>query len=492
MFAKIIAWLQGILRRITGEDPANTVAGIPLAVSNEMAEAIERWKNEYRGKAHWLIHNTQSLGLPALIASEMATAVTLEAKIEIQGSSRADWLNEMFEPVRAHLHTNVEYACAMGGLVMKPFLDSDGESISIDYIQADDFYPVSFDSRGGITSAIFIERKRIAQMVYSRVEYHHIGKDEYTITNKCFRGYSEDDAGTEVPLADVPEWAEIQPVVTMADVDRPLFAYFKIPIGNSIDPKSPLGVSVFAKAENNIKEADLQYQRLLWEYKAGEMAIDVSDDAFELDRNGRAIIPAGQERLWRVNQFDSEKASGGASNGVFSVFSPTLRDSSYIAGLNKILQKIEDQCGVARGTISERPDVQTQTATEIKMLRQRTYATVTAIQTALERALKDLLWAMDATASLYNLAPAGEVNINCVWDDSIVTDADTERVRDMQEIRDGIMQKWEYRVKWYGEDEKKARAMVAGEEPSDDEIMGFVTTAQRNNGETGGNENGEG
>lgn len=488
MFARIIAWLRGILSKMlsTGNP---TTTGVPLAVSSDMASAIERWRDEYTGKAYWLRHNSQSLALPALIASEMATLVTLEAKIALAGSPRADFLSTQFAPVIENLHTSVEYACALGGIVMKPYLDGTGKGIAVDYIMADDFYPVSFNSRGEITSAAFVERKRVMQTVYSRVEYHAYtenGGDEstYTITNRCYRGYTEDDLGVEVPLSEVPEWQELQPLVEIKGIDYPLFAYFKIPLGNFIDPKSPLGISVFAKAENNIKEADKQYQRLLWEYEGGELAIDAAEDVFEMDGNGRAILPAGKERLYRVNQLDANKAD---NHAVFDTFSPALRDASYLSGLNAILQKIEDQCGFARGTFSDRNDMQAQTATEIKMLRQRTYATVTAIQMSLEKALGSLVKAMDATATLYRLAPQGQVNLLCTWDDSVVTDADTERVRDMQEIRDGIMQKWEYRVKWYGEDEVTARRMTEGQTMDDDEIMGFVTTAQRNNGEMGGN-----
>lgn len=482
LFARIIAWLKKIMARVLGTGETSLTAGVPLAISNVMAEAIQRWRDEYSGNAYWLQHNKQSLSLPALISAEMATLVTLEAKVQVTGSDRATFIDKQFEPVRKQLQKNVEYACAMGGIVMKPYLDGTGNGLAVDYIQADDFYPVAFNSRGEITSAIFVERKRVMQTVYSRVEHHTIAENKYTITNKCFRGYSEDDVGTEVPLSEVPEWRELQPLVEMENIHFPLFAYFRIPLGNPIDPKSPLGVSAFAKAENNIKEADKQYQRLLWEYEGGELAIDASIDAFELDIHGKPIIPAGKQRLWRPNQFDRKKAGG--DEGLFSTFAPNLRDSSYISGLNKILQKIEDQCGLARGTLSDRADVQTQTATEIKMLRQRTYATVTSIQKALEEALQALVNAMDAITTLYGLAPTGVVSLSCTWDDSIVTDADTERVRDMQEIRDGIMQKWEYRVKWYGEDEAKAKAMV-GADQTDDEIMNFVTTAQRNNGETG-------
>ena len=492
MFTRIVAWLRGIMAKMLYAGSVSTMTGgVPLAISDRMTDAIERWRNEYAGNAYWLKHGDQSLSLPALIASEIANLVTLEAKITISGSPRADWLMEQFKPVLENLRVNVEYACALGGIVMKPFFD--GQGISIDYIQADDFFPVSFDSKGNITSAIFIERKRVGQAVYSRVEHHTIEPNLYTITNRCYRGYSDEDIGTEVPLNEIPEWKGLQPQITMQNIPFPLFAYFKIPLGNNIDPKSPLGVSVFAKAEDNIKEADLQYQRLLWEYKGGELAIDASEDAFDLDKNGRAIIPVGKERLYRVNQFSAKK---GVQNATFSTFSPELRDASYRSGLNSILQKIEDQCGLARGTLSEQPDTNVQTATEIRILRQRTYATITGIQTSLEKALEALINAMDATATLYKVVPAGKFVVACIWDDSVVTDADTERVRDLQEIRDGIMKKWEYRVKWYGESEEQAKAMVGdGDEPTDDEIMNFVNNRDRQNtgdenNETGGNDNG--
>ena len=474
MFTRIVNWLKGVMAKMLNtRDGSKVAGGVPIAVSSAMATAVQRWRDEYIGNAHWLNRNRQSLKLPAQIAAEMATLVTLEAKITVSGSPRADWLMEQFKPVLTNLHTNVEYACAMGGIVMKPY--PDGGKLAVDYIHADDFYPVAFNSRGEITSALFVERKTIGQVVYSRVEHHTIVDGHYTIKNRCYRGYSDDDVGTEVPLTEVDEWRDIEPQIGIEGIDFPLFAYFRIPLGNSIDPKSPLGVSVYAKAEDNIMEADLQYQRLLWEFKGGELAIDVSEDALCHDMKGNPILPEGKERLFRKNELQV-RADGSTGKGVFDVFSPTLREAAYQSGLNTILTKIEDQTGLARGTLSDLVN-DARTATEIKMNRQRTYATVTAIQTSLQDALEALVKAMDATATLYDLFPVGAFNVSCIWDDSVVTDADTERVRDMQEIRDGIMQKWEYRVKWYGEDEQTAKAMT--QEPmTDDEIMGFGQSRQ--------------
>ena len=39
-------------------------------------------------------------------------------------------------------------------------------------------------------------------------------------------------------------------------------------------------------------------------------------------------------------------------------------------------------------------------------------------------------------------------------------------------MRDGLMQPWEYRVKWYGETEADAKAVLA-ERENDDDLMGF-------------------
>ena len=54
--------------------------------------------------------------------------------------------------------------------------------------------------------------------------------------------------------------------------------------------------------------------------------------------------------------------------------------------------------------------------------------------------------------------PDAAVVVN--FEDSYIIDKESERQRDQQEVRDGLMNKWEYRVKWYGEDEATAKAML--------------------------------
>lgn len=435
--------------------------------SQRMMDAIELWIEMYQGNAPWLNKNPQSLGIPTLIASEMARLVTIEMEANVNGSPMADFLSEQLEPVRKDIRTNVEYACASGGVVFKPYIWGDG--IVTEVIQANAFYPFAFDNNLKITGAYFLYRKWEGKKIYSRLEKHELSGTNYTITNKAYESAFEEALGKECQLAEVEEWANIQPEVNISNVESPLFSYFRIPLGNTIDLRSPIGVSVYSRSVDLIREADKQFQRLMWEYEGGELAIDASEDAFGR-ANGVPILPEGKERLFRTNKLDTATSNG---NGLFTTFSPALRDANYMNGLNRVLVAIEDATCISRGTISN-PDVEARTATELKILKDRKYATVKDIQMSLQEALEDLINAMHTLAVLYDLCPDGKYETTYVWDDSIIVDAESERLRDLQEVMQGLMNKWEYRVKWYGEDEATAKKMLQEMQgPTEDEILGF-------------------
>lgn len=468
MFRKLIAWIRQVSKKMFGAEKIADVARSGSIVNDEMSRAIDFWIELYKGNAPWLKERCQSMGLPSMIASEIARLVTLEMQVNVTGSKRAEYISKQLDPVRDNIRCYCEYGCAGGGLMLKPYPDGKG-NIAIDLVQANAFYPIEFNSRGKITSAVFVERKTEGDRTYSRFETHMMDGELYVVTNKAFESYSKDDLGRECALTDVGDWSSLQPEVKMQNIKTPLFAYFRIPLGNTVDPASPLGVSVYARATSLIRDADEQYQRLIWEFEGGELAIDASEDVFKLDR-GVPVLPVGKERLFRTNALDALKLN---ADSLMKAWSPQIRDASIINGLNQILVRIEDVCGLARGTLSNQV-VEGRTATEIIQIKQRSYSTVTDIQKALQSALEDLVYAIDVYASLYKLAPAGKITTSYAWDDSIVVDAVSEREIDRQDCRDGVMQWWEYRVKWYSEDETTAKNKTGfKEDKTDDEVFGF-------------------
>ena len=237
-------------------------------------------------------------------------------------------------------------------------------------------------------------------------------------------------------------------------MDKPLYGFFKVPLANNIDMKSPLGISVFSPAISMIKRADEQFSRLDWEYAGGQLAIDVDPTAVNYSEGyyGTTMnIDDCRNRLYRKLDLGQEDT--------YHDWAPTLRDNNYMNGLNAYLNKIEDIIGLARGTLSQVYS-EARTATEIKTLKQRTYITISSLQDSLESCILDVIYAMNVFTDLYELAPDGEYDINIEWKDSILTDNDTELEQRLTLLEAGVLDKAEVRSWYTGESLESSQAKI--------------------------------
>lgn len=512
------------LKEATKESPTRVVSlGIPALIASEKARlATLEMESEITTPVKEVEKENPDYQPPSIDEStgQISMGVgetTVKEDVPIGNTDRAEFLNEQYKKLKKQIRRQLEYGIAKGGLVIKPYIilhddfntssnNSDNEvgnksetskttntsynnkkihfdnnldnelknkykaDIEFDFVQADDFYPLSFDANGKIIEAAFIQRRIDKEYTYSRLEYHKLEGRLVTVKNFAYRKSNnivdlttpsslEVDLGVEVALSSVPEWADLQPVVEIEGVDRLLFAYFKMPEANTIDTKSPLGVSAYSRVVNLIKDADYQYSRLLWEYEGGELAIDVDRNALKLvtDANGNDVtsLPIMQERLFRKVDLNQEDT--------YNVFAPELRDASMTNGLNTILMRIEDATGLSRGTISGDPQfisTEAKTATEMKILKQRSYSTNADIQQALEDALKDTVYVMDVYSTLYKVTAEGKYEISFEWDDSILVDSESELSKRLSLINAGLASKLEVRMWYFGETENQAKAAL--------------------------------
>ena len=120
---------------------------------------------------------------------------------------------------------------------------------------------------------------------------------------------------------------------------------------------------------------------------------------------------------------------------------------------------------MAYGTLSDPQSVE-KTAEEIRTSKQRSYAAVCMMQSALQKALEHLVWAMDFYATMYNLAPRGEYEVSFSFGDGVLEDADKEFATRKSLVDAGYL-KPEALVAWYfGTSEEEARKMMPGAEPA--------------------------
>ena len=465
--------LKGVFRNMFSPTTIEEVLEIQPAVSTMMKNSIELWEDLYQDRSPWCGEDAtiKSLGLPAMIASEKARMATIEMQVKVTGESeRAKFINEFVQrKLVPTVRKQLEYGIALGGLSIKPYIMkgvNNKYTIGLNYVKAGDFYPLAFSSEGYIIECAFVDRIIKRNEIYSKVEWYKLEGTTLTVRNQAFKRTDSTNSliiprteiGTPIDLHSVPEWSEISEEVIINDIDCPMFAYFKMPLSNNIDLNSPLGVSGFSRAVDLIHRADEIYSDLLWEMEGGQLAVDVDRTALNpiRDQHGKPIevLPQRQQRLFRSSLDLGDDES-------YNVFSPQLRDSNIINALNTVLMHIEDVTELSRGTLSEVTYSEARTATELKILKQRSFSANQDIQKELERCLDAVIHIVDKYCDLYKIVPSGDYEVAYTWDDSIIVDKDTERQVDLLDVDKGLLSKVEYRMKWMGETEKQAEEALA-------------------------------
>lgn len=421
--------------------------------NSEMANAIQLWSRMYENKAPWIKGNVQSANLPSAIAYETAKLVTLELKSEVTGSATADFINGFYQiGVLDKLRKFTEYGLAKGSLIIKPIVDKKG--VKTQFIQADRFFPVNFDASGNLTKCVLADQIRKGRYIYTLFEIHTLSGDILTVENRVFKSENDGILGSEVSSKEVEDWAKLPLKCVFRGAKHLPFGFFKCPMANQIDSDSPLGVSVYSRAVELIKEADKRYTNICWEFEATETAVHISTSMLKYDKDrDKWNYPAGKERLYR----EVEYSTGANDKPFIDTFSPPIREAELYSGWNNQLRMIEFACSLAYGTLSDPQNVD-KTATEVNASKQRSYTFVADTQKALQTALEQWVEAVWFWSQIHHIVPNGEYKAEFEWGDSIISNPSEERKQDMQDLSLGILNPWEYRAKWYGEDEKTAKA----------------------------------
>ena len=415
MFDGFRRFWRGVMRMF-GYTTLKNIVGKDITLSDRMIDAINDWKNMMNGQADWITDYVKSLKIEDGICREFADAVLIEMESKVS----EERLDKIYQKTIADLNENLQEGLGLGSLVIKPIGPDKAE-----FITADKFIPISFDDDGKPVDIGFLTVKRMGENDYFiRFERHYLLNGNLTIENKCYHSQDPSDIGQRCSLEEVPEWADINPrPVTYPGMQQMDFGYYRNPIKNRIDG-SACGVSVFASAEELIRKADIQGARLDWEYESGERAIHIDSRALKQDKKtGRFGMAKLNRRLYRGLNLED--------------------------GKDKELLKFN--VGLAYGDLSDVQQVE-KTAAEVKTSKARKFNRVGAIQNKLKDCLEDFV----AGLAFYNGLYTSGYEFMCNFNDSILTDEETERQQDRQDVSMGVMSHLEYRMKWYNEDEATA------------------------------------
>lgn len=417
---------------------------------------IGRWFKWYRGKVtsfhtyrqyngfRKLTRERKTLGMAKKIPEDWANlALNEKVEIVIDDQTVSEQVHRVLDENNFRVKGNqlVELAFALGTGAFVEYRD--GENVKIDYIRAGLIYPLRWDNGRIIECAFASERTEgKAKLVYLNI--HRLENGKYVIENKMFRR-----SGGALTPVDLPDGV-LDTVQTGSTA--PLFQIITPNIVNNLDPDCPLGVSVFANAIDQLEGADLVYDSYVNEFRLGRkrILVPVTMARMQMQEDG-SMQPVFDDADTEFYAFDP----GRDGEQKITDINMELRHEAHEAAIKTALNLLSAKCGLGNDRYSfEHGNVKT--ATEVVSEKSDLFQNLKKHELLLEKAITDL-----CRAVAFLLGHTGDFEITVNFDDSIIEDRPAEQTRDQQQVRDGLMAVWEYRMKYFGESEQDAKAMAA-------------------------------
>lgn len=356
--------------------------------------------------------NVTDISLTAVIAGKLATLSMQDSDITIEGeSARARYMQTFLDYYLGdRMDVAAEVALGTGDCIIKPY--TDGVRLGVDIIKNNDF--VVCESIGNdILSCIMKvgEIKETLGPTYERFEVQMVRQavtaddrtvDALVIRNMAYRN------GKEIPLTAVPAWAGIQAEEIIPNVHKPIFGRYKSPAVNRADVNGVSGVKITYGLEGAMSQAVEAYNRFNREYASGEKMVFLDKTLLDRDEKGNVRFPDGKQKMFML-----VKGVGG-KEGLIQEHTPDIRSADLEKGIEVNNRMVELLMGVSPGILTP-PETGQATATEIKSVRNQTYAVITRFRRQLEKGTNDLLDAVDAIANRNNLAPIGPWKVQYDW-----------------------------------------------------------------------------
>ena len=425
--------------------------------TDTMDKFIKQCVQIYQGKPEWLDKkdHIKTINFAKSICSEVARLATLAIGITVDGSARADWLQQQIEDVYFNLRHWVEYGCVYGTVILKP------NGTGIDLFTPDRFL-VTECVNDKITGVIFYFSEKVKKdLWYTRLEYHRFADNgSYLIDNVCYEGKSKDDTYKKVDISETP-WNGLLESAVIGGIEHPLYGVLRTPQANNIDICSPLSMPIFAEAIEELKDLDIAYSRNSKEIVDSKRTVLMDSDKLFPYQNTdlfkvSPIIAADRTKV-KMGMPDYVKVvEGNGSDDFYQEINPALQTQTRLDGINALLSQIAYKVGFSNGYFVFNESTGIQTATGVEAEQQRTVQFIKDVRDKLESCMDSVIYALDAMATLYNLAPSGAYEVNYDFGD-ILYSFEADKLTWWQYVQSGKMPFWRYLVKFEGYDEETAK-----------------------------------
>lgn len=337
---------------------------------------------------------------------------------------------------------------------------TEGE-IKLKYIKsAERIIPIAWDN-DEIIDCIFVTTYTKEKKDFFNIQVHERMQEGYRISNREFM--YDDNEYTEIAFEGVKSFLS----------PTKMFVIMSPNIENNYVDDLPMGISIYSSSLDPFKSGDLAYTNFDKDFLLGGKKIFVSQDGVAGTMKDGKFTPSiddtAEDSLYVVvpSRMNDDR--------LFEEFNPSIRVDENVNGIQLALNLISVKCKLGPNFYvfdSESKSVYKNTSST-KANTKTLYDSVNKQRIMITNVLNQLVSSILSLAHQLGEEVDENTQVSIQFDDTYFNDNEAERNRDLQEVRDGIMAKYEYRMKWYGETEDEAKQKVKEMEEPAQKVPGF-------------------
>ena len=420
------------------------VFGAEDVTTPEMQEAIAEWCRLYYDR-HGDKQEDPSQRIPFAVVHKLYKAIFSEySAVPTRDGSRAAFIGGVLDGLESVRKRAVQQMLIGGTCLLKPV---PGEKWTFTVIPRKNYVPFGVDVYGNVNDVGMMEQTTADDFLYTLLERRRTDETgRLVIESRLFRSRDCTMLGEEVPLDTLPRYAGLVPVNVLPET---LGGIGLIPVScpaeNCVDGSQD-AVSVYAAAVGLIHNINRNEALLNREFENGRSRIIASADMTEVGEDGTRTL---NRDLFTAIDDDPQNVG-------ITIFSPELRQESFLNRKKEYLRNVESLIGFKRGILSDVEDAE-KTATEITSSAGEYNLTVQDFQEVWENAVRETVRVCGILGQMYGVADSGSIDpendVAISWGNGILYDEDKEWTTLMSLVSGGYLKPeiaiaWKYDLPW--------------------------------------------
>ena len=410
--------------------------------SQRMKNAIKDWVNLY-----YQNNITETEDSCQQIPYTIVRKLTKTVFSEYIATSKDTFVRSLLYALQDVSTEALQAALITGECLLKPVPTTNGFFFTV--VPRQNVRVFGRDAIGRLTDIGTDEKSVQDKFYYTLLERRTVDAGGYlTIRNSLYRSLNQNDLGTRVSLQSIPRYAMLEDEYTYsAPISSIGLISLRTPMVNNIDGSKD-AVSVYSAAVGLIRNINHNEALLNGEFDRGESRILASRDLLKK----RPAAGGGQE-YGSTYQFRSNLFAGldgdPAELGI-NIFSPAIREASFLARKQEYLRNIENVIGLKRGLLSE-VEAAERTATEITSSAGEYNLTIIDFQRQWEQTVRELMRVCPILGQAHGVAGSHSVSddqytIN--WGNGILYDEAKTDQELRSQVQAGLLKPERY-LGWY-------------------------------------------